>query len=70
MTEERSRPAGVWHWVRTIISAVPGGIAGGGEKEGRPGRSAEQLVVTCLVVGVILVIAVILVSALATSRPG
>jgi hypothetical protein len=32
--------------------------------------SAEQLVVTCLVGGVILVIAVILLSALLTARPG
>jgi hypothetical protein len=56
--------------VRAILSSLSGETAGVGKTSERPGRSAEQLVVTCLVVGVIVVIAVILVTALTTSRPG
>jgi hypothetical protein len=69
MTEEQGRRAGAGQWLSAIVSSLSGDTAGVGKKGGRPGWSAEQLVVTCLVVGVILVIAVILVSAMATARP-
>ena len=70
MTEEQSARTGVWHWVKAVVSTVSGDSAGGGENGDRPGSSADQLVVACIVVGVILVIAVILISVLVTSRPG
>lgn len=70
MTEEQGGQAGVGRRVRAILSWLSGETAGVGKTGEHPGRSAEQLVVTCLVVGVIVVIAVILVTALTTSRPG
>ena len=56
--------------VEGISSSLAGNRAGGRPEAGRTRLSAEQLVVTCLVVGVILVIAVIMAIVLETSGPG
>lgn len=70
MTEEQGGRAGLRRWIRAITSSLSGETGGVGKTSDHRGRSAEELVVLCLVIGVILIIAVIVVTALATSRPG